>query len=216
MKSITIDLWGDINCPFCYVGEVMLDEVLKKNPLPDTKIRVNWRSYRLHSTMPAQTITPWTTMVANLTDPKEIARFEKGNRILQELAKPYNLQLNLEKTLLHNAIDSARLFKLAGEYQLVLALARKLGEGYFAEGLDMSNHLNLRTKALASGLPQEEVDEVLQSEKYFEEIETDQQIAPRYVPRFIPTFYFNGEEKLEGIVSEEKLLEALATAHKKL
>lgn len=136
MKSITIDLWGDINCPFCYVGEVMLDEVLKKNPLPDTKIRVNWRSYRLHSTMPAQTITPWTTMVANLTDPKEIARFEKGNCILQELAKPYNLQLNLEKTLLHNAIDSARLLKLAGEYQLVLALARKLGEGYFAEGLE--------------------------------------------------------------------------------
>lgn len=212
-KKITIEVWADINCPFCYIAEAMLARVLREEALPDAEVEVHWRSCRLHPHMPIGDVLTWKEMLAGVTSPAEVARYKEGDRMLQEMAKPYGLVINNEGTKLHNSYDAARLLKLATKHQLVLPVAKAFGEGFFTEGLDMSRHEHLRRKAVEAGLPEDEVDTLLAGDLYGEDVERDQVLAQRYAPSFIPVLYFNGGNPVAGVVSEDELRQALLAAY---
>ena len=50
MSELTIDIYSDIICPWCYIGKKRLEEALAERPNIKTNIR--WRAFLLNPTMP--------------------------------------------------------------------------------------------------------------------------------------------------------------------
>src|SRR5690349_3320727 len=46
MNPISIDIWSDVVCPFCYIGKRNLEEALRLFPGRDL-VRLRWRSFEL-------------------------------------------------------------------------------------------------------------------------------------------------------------------------
>ena len=50
--SISIDIYSDVVCPWCYVGKRRLERALSE--LPTVSTQVTWRPFQLNPTMPAE------------------------------------------------------------------------------------------------------------------------------------------------------------------
>src|SRR5687768_11366694 len=46
-----IDIWSDVNCPWCYIGKRRFETALEAFPHRD-EVEVTWRSFELDSTSP--------------------------------------------------------------------------------------------------------------------------------------------------------------------
>lgn len=211
MSKIIIDVWADITCPFCYIGEVLLARELTNYEHREL-VEVRWRSYRLMPDLELGKSVRHRDMVEMVKDPAERARMEKKTALLRQLAEKYDLLYNVENSYPHNSYDAARLLKLATAKGYTLEVATVFGAAFFSQGLDLSDRTILRAKAIEAGFSAQEVDQLLDSDQYGAEVREDQVIAEKYVPRFVPTFYFNGDDMLEGIVTPEEIRDSLASA----
>lgn len=214
-QKIVIDFWGDITCPFCYIGENLLRRALDKFPYPEM-VEVRWRSCLLRPDWEIGKTISWKESMSKLTNPEDIALFEKKTSILRSLSEKLGLGFNLENALSHNSINAARLLKLATQHSMVMPLALAFGKGYFEEAMDMSHLENLKAKALEVGLDATMVEELLNGQQFLDEVLEDQKLAETYAYNYVPTLYFNGGHKLEGLLKEEQIIEALNTSAKEL
>ena len=216
MKSIdkhlsqpTIEVWADITCPFCYIGEVLLGRAIEKLQITD-RVKVEWKSCLLRPDWKLGESRTWTELLSEVKDMEVLQEYSKKMHLLEHLAGEYGLEYNLPNAYSHNAREAARLLKWAGErYGKVLELAQAFGRGYFSEALNMGESNNLLAKVEEVALPATEAYQILQSDAYLAEVEADQIEAITKAYNYVPTFYFNGEGMLEGLVTEEQLLRAL-------
>lgn len=49
-RTMRIDIWSDVICPFCWIGKRHLETALEsfRADHPDTGVEVVWRAYELH------------------------------------------------------------------------------------------------------------------------------------------------------------------------
>ena len=52
--TLSIEIWSDIVCPFCYIGKMKLEQTLRKLNALD-KVEITWRSFQLDPTFPKNT-----------------------------------------------------------------------------------------------------------------------------------------------------------------
>ena len=50
-KPLTIDVWSDVMCPFCYMGDALLAQALDTFPHKE-QVAVRYRSYQLMPGLP--------------------------------------------------------------------------------------------------------------------------------------------------------------------
>lgn len=50
MSKVTIDIYSDIVCPWCYIGKKRLEEALSMRP--DVSVDIQWRAFLLNPSMP--------------------------------------------------------------------------------------------------------------------------------------------------------------------
>lgn len=215
MSKILIDIWADIVCPFCYIGEVLLAREIKDFEHRD-KVEVRWRSCLLMPELELGKSIRHQEMIAAIEDPEQRAQMEKKSGVLKHLAEKYGEIYNVDNSYPHNSFDAARLLKLASEQGRTLEVASVLGHAFFSQGIDLSDRAALRGKAIEAGLSEQEVDEILNSDRYSKEVLEDQRLAEQYAPRFVPTFYFNGNHMLAGIVKPEQIRASLRAASRDL
>ena len=51
-EPLSIDVYSDVVCPWCYVGKRRLERALAQ--LPSVPTRVTWRPFQLNPTMPVE------------------------------------------------------------------------------------------------------------------------------------------------------------------
>lgn len=207
--TLRVEIWADITCPFCYIGETLLARAIGQMEHPE-QIRVEWRSCLLNPMWELGVSRTWSELMSEVEEPETQAMYAKKTHLLQRLAEQYQLMYNLPLARSHNSREAARLLKWAGDrYQQTLSLAQAFGKGYFSEALDMGAVEHLLAKVKEVGLPSEEALAILQSDAYLAEVEADQEEAQVKAYNYVPTFYFNGAHMLEGVVTEADLLAAL-------
>ncbi|MDN4754583.1 DsbA family protein [Porphyromonadaceae bacterium W3.11] len=214
-RKIVIDFWGDITCPFCYLGEHALRRALSSFEYQDL-VEFRWRSCLLHADWKVGESRTWNEFKDTISDFDVKRTLEKKESILKELANRYSLHYNLANAFSHNSVNAARLLKLANSKSKALDLALAFGEGYFEEAIDMSQLRYLREKAVEVGLSKSEVDEVLSSDLFLDEVNKDQEDALKYAYNYVPTIYFNGSFINEGLLKEQIITEALHQTMKEI
>ncbi|MDE6782164.1 MAG: DsbA family oxidoreductase, partial [Paramuribaculum sp.] len=190
---MTLTIWSDFACPYCYIGERRLQKAIEEMGLTDD-VRIDYRAYELDPNAPK---------VVTGSTPERFARkyrlsLEDARKKVDEisaLGREIGIDFRYATTQYSNTRDAHRLMKLA-EAKYDRATVERLNEAlfaaYFTENLVLADHAVLLDKAVSVGMNADEVKAVLDSDEYVDEVRLDEREAAMRGVRGVPYIVFGG------------------------
>ena len=200
-----IDLYADIVCPWCAIGEARLEKALAERP--ELSVTRRWRPFQLRPEMPPGGL-PWRDFAEEKFGGLENA--EAAFAQVTQLAAAEGLTFDFNRVAsAPNTADAHRLVLLAASQNKTWEMVRALFRGYFAEGRDLNNLGDLLAVAQEVGL--ERAGATLQEDSYKEDVWKSQQEAQRLGISGVPFYVFNSAHGLSGAQPVETFVRALDT-----
>ena len=204
-----VEIWSDYACPFCYIGEKRLEKALSQIDGGD-KIKVEFKSFELDPTASKNVVSSTVERFAlkyGMSEKDAAARIEQ----ISLMGRREGIDFKYISTRYTNTFDSLRLTKFAQEKNHN-EIIEKLFDAYFTKNLELSDHKILRNIAVECGLDENEVDEILKSDKYAEEVRADEFQASQYGIHGVPYFVINEKYALSGAQPVSVIKQALEEA----
>lgn len=208
-----IEIFSDIACPWCYIGEHRLARALAAYPKAD-EVDVVFRSFQLDPGAPAEAIPLREYLRERYGDTAEIM-LGRAN----DAARGEGLEIDWDRALSVNTLTAHRILRLAEqEYGAATQreLAKKLFEAHFANGGDVSDHDLLTDLATSVGMDAARVREYLDSGEGLDETRYEIFQAQRNGIRSVPTFIIEGKYAVQGAQPASIFLQALEQVAAKL
>lgn len=211
MNYMTIEIWSDIMCPFCYIGKRKFETALNQVPFKD-EIQVIWKSFQLD---PELVTDPSITIHDYLAErkgfPEEQAR--QMNQRVTEMAAEVGLLFHLDRAVVANSLNAHRLIQLAKKWGRQAELEEALFQAYFTDSINIDSANELLKIGTASGLPENEIKIVLESDLYVNEVLQDQYEAQNIRVRGVPHFVFNDKYVVSGAQDSSVFLGAITQSY---
>jgi predicted DsbA family dithiol-disulfide isomerase len=203
-----IELYSDIVCPWCYIGERRLRRSLAQRP--DLQVEFHWRPFQLQPGLTPDG-TPWRDYAERKFGGWD--RVEATYARLNEAAADEGITFSPDAiATAANTCDAHRLVLFAAEEGKAWEMSDALMTAYFVAGRDLNDHDQLIEIAVGVGLDPETVRSVLASDWYEEEVAASQQLADEYGIQGVPFTIFEERYALPGAQPIEVVLEAIDTA----
>ncbi|QNL51875.1 DsbA family oxidoreductase [Olivibacter sp. SDN3] len=208
-----VEVWSDIMCPFCYIGKRHYEAALKQ--LGDTTdIELEWKSFQLDPSIPKGeklgNVYQYLAEKKGLSEDQ--AREMTGN--VASMALQVGLELDFEHAVVANSLDAHRLIHLAQAHKLGDTVKEKLFQAHFNEGKNIADLTVLIHIAVKAGLDAAEVEAMLRSNQYTDEVEQDIREARLIGVTGVPLFVFDRKYAISGAqpvaVFRQKLEKSLA------
>ena len=190
-----VEIYSDIACPWCYVGERRFSRALSILQ-PSVEVEVVFRPFQLDPTLP-HTPSPLIDQLRR----KFGARAEAMVRHVTSIASKEGLDLRFDRAQAVNTLTAHRLLRLAErEYGAGVQreVAEKLFESHFTKGESVANAEVLTRLAASAGMSEERVREYLNSDDGVQEVLEDITRARRIGVQAVPTFVFDGARAIQG------------------
>ena len=216
MKTLRIDIWSDIACPWCYVGKRRLEAALEKFPHRD-EVEVVWRAFELDPAAPAE--RPADVGYAERLAKKYGTSLTEAQGMLTrmtDVAATDGLDFHFEKIRPGNTFDAHRVLHLAAERGKQDAVKERYLRAYMTEGEPIGDRETLIRLAAEAGLDAEEVRATLASDAYTREVREDEDEARQLGINGVPFFVLAGKIAVSGAQPAELLLRALNQAWKEI
>jgi predicted DsbA family dithiol-disulfide isomerase len=202
-----IEIWSDIACPWCYVGKRRFEAALAAFEHRD-EVSVTWRSFELDPAAPAQRTVDSATHLAEkygMSRDEALAR----QRSLAEVAAGDGLDMRSDLARGGNTFDAHRLVQLAKAHGVQDAMKERLMRAYHTEGEPIGDPDTLRRLALEVGLPEDEVRDVLDTDRYAADVREDERTAMSLGISAVPFFVVDRRMGAAGAHPAEALGELL-------
>jgi predicted DsbA family dithiol-disulfide isomerase len=205
-----IDVWSDIACPWCAIGRRRLQLALEQFPHAD-QVQLTWHSFELDPEAPPERTGDRVERIARKygAPPEQIA--QRQDQMAQEAAAE-GLELHFDRVRDGNSFDAHRLIHLAAAHGLQDAMKGRLLEAHFRDGELISDHDTLARLAAEVGVPEDEARAVLASDRFAEEVRTDEYTAHRLGITAVPYFVIDRRFGVPGAQPPELLLKGLEHA----
>jgi predicted DsbA family dithiol-disulfide isomerase len=202
-----IEVFSDIACPFCYIGEKRLERALELRPnLHATRL---WRPFQLQPQLP-KTGVPWQQFAVQKFG--GMAQMKAAFAQVLRVAEGEGIRFDLENIYsAANTADAHRLILLAREHNRELEVAQALFQAYFSDGRNLNDPTTLQAIAASTGLTQG-VPELLSSQRFVQEVEASQVEASQLGLQGVPFYIFNRRVALSGAQPLEVFLQAIDKA----
>ena len=205
---IHIEVWSDINCPFCYIGKRHLEKAVKEF---SSEVEVVWKSFELDPvSKPSKNVSHQELLAQKYG--KDLAWAQQMDRNLTQMASKAGLDFHMEKVIPANSLNAHRLIHLAKEHGKQNEMKERLLSAKFVEGLDIDDLLILKKLGTELDLSEEEVIEVLESNKFEKEVREDERRAHELGISGVPFFVINQQYGLSGAQPVETFLEVFKEA----
>lgn len=208
--KMTIEIWSDVLCPWCYIGKRQFENALAEFPHRE-KVDVIWKSYELDPNSPKNQGIGSYDMLAKKYGVSREQSIEMHNNVT-ERAKSLGLEYNFEKVLPTNSFDAHRLTHLAKEHNLQYEMIERLSKAYFTNGKDISKYEVLKELAKEIGLDENIVSKMLNNNEFSKEVRADEQEAKNLGISGVPFFVLNRKYGISGAQGSQVFLEALNQA----
>ena len=202
-----VEIWSDVVCPFCYIGKKRFEQAVEDFPHPD-QLEVEWKSFQLDPTVENNGDQ---NLTEHLAKSKGIS-IENARQMQQRvvsMAEEEGLQFNFDKAVVANSFDAHRLIKFARDRGKGNEMAEALFRAYFTDGKNIGDMKSLVDLAEELGLDPTEAENVLQSQKYANNVKHDIQVASGMDIRGVPFFLFDRKYAISGARETEIFLKAL-------
>ena len=203
---LTIEVYSDVVCPWCYVGKRRLEQALESTGREESAL-VFWRPFQLNPTMPKEGMDRREYLEAKFGGPGEMQAIE--NRISGACASA-GIEFAFERIArTPNTFDAHRLIWFAQQQGRQDAAVEELFHGYFTEGLTIGEAGVLVSLAGRAGLDVAAVGRFLASHDGIEAVRQEEARGRQLGIRGVPYFVFNGKTALSGAQPVETFLEAI-------
>lgn len=129
---------------------------------------------------------------------------------MQRFFAERGLEYNPHPDVVPNSRDALRLTELARDLGRHAALHGRLMDAYWADAKDIGDHGVLRAEAAAAGLPADEVEDVLGSERYLDRVHASTREAYGVGANAVPAFVLDRRLLVLGAQPEEVFEQAFS------
>ena len=197
--------WSDYACPYCYIGETHLKKAIANLGLND-QVDIEMLAFELD---PDASKTCTGRTVDRFAKKYGLSVSKAQERIdgISRMGRETGLDFRYAETRYTKTFDAHRLTKLAQSKSAELAdrLEERLYKAYFTESLELSDHAVLKRIAMEEGMDETEVDAVLQSNQYADDVRLDEREAQRYGVRAVPYFIVGNRYAIPGAMPVEAM-----------
>ncbi|HEU5002384.1 MAG TPA: DsbA family oxidoreductase [Actinomycetota bacterium] len=204
-----VEIWGDIVCPWCYIGERRFRRALGQAPYAG-EVVIRHRSFQLDPSAPAVASMPIVEMLAEKYG-VSVAEAERFERQAADAAAGEGLPFHTDR-IRANTFDAHRLVHLASRTGREAELMDGLYAAYFARGLAISDRDTLVALAEEAGVDPAEATRVLGSDAYAAEVIADQRQAYSLGASAVPFFVIDRRYGIRGAQPIEAFEQTLQRA----
>lgn len=209
-KSMKIEIWSDVMCPFCYIGKRKFENALKDFSHRDD-ISVEWKSFQLN---PDLVTDPSKNTIQHLSESKGWTMDYTRQAIshVLNMAKGVGLNYNFDKAVVANSFDAHRLIQYAKSQNKGDHMEEALFKAYFIDGKNTADHATLLSLAAEAGLDKSAAEKVLGSDAFAEDVKKDIREAEQIGVTGVPFFVINRRYAVSGAQDSQVFLQSLEKA----
>ncbi|RBQ20146.1 DsbA family oxidoreductase [Spongiactinospora rosea] len=216
-KRISVEIWTDVVCPWCYLGRHRFQAALAGFGHRD-RVDVRIRSLELDPTGPRHDDPARPPLRVPHRIQRDLglspAQADEAIARLDDLAAESGLRLNMAEARPVNSFDAHRLIHLAAAHDRADALWDRLMRAFATEGALLSDHDTLTALALSTGLPPSRVHAVLAGDEYADAVRADTAQAHTLGITGAPSFVFQHTHVIAGAQPPELFADLLQHAWK--
>lgn len=209
-KTLSIDVWSDVACPWCYIGERSLDRALAEFPHAES-VQVTYHSYQLDPDVPDDaTGTERDYLVERKgSSPEQI---EGMFAQIASRGQDVGIAYRFDRTVVANTRRAHRLLQAAlasGGRALQARLVELLFAAHFEHGEDVADAEVLVRLAVEAGLDEGTAREALDSDLNDEAVAADIAQAAALGITGVPFFVLQNKYAVPGAQPVEGFRRAL-------
>lgn len=177
-SMVTVEVWADLGCPWCYLAKHRLRAAIAAYELPAT-VRLRHRAFELEPGMPAGERVAVIDYLGRKYGGGPAGAQAMTARVAG-IAAAEGLEFNFAAAVKTSTFDGHRLVLLAeamGGWQLGQAMLERAYAAHFEQGLALDDHAVLLRIAAEAGLDERRVGAVLAGTEFAEAVRADEQRA---------------------------------------
>jgi predicted DsbA family dithiol-disulfide isomerase len=171
-----VEIWSDVVCPWCGIGQARLDAALAAFPERDA-VTVIHRSFQLDPRMPADTTRPVRDLLREKYRMSDVQIDATHARITALAAAEGLSPYSSSSQVIGNTERAHELLALAADRGLAGAAWRRLYRAYFGEGGSVFDVEALVRLGSEIGISADDTRAALTDHRYRERVRADAQIA---------------------------------------
>ena len=205
VQNMKIEIWSDVQCPFCYIGKRHLELALKQVNLKEP-VEIEWKSFQLDPSIPEDLIPQNSYTYLAKKKGMTIEQSTEMHENVTAMALNAGLNYHLENTIISNSYKAHQLIQLAKTYKKGDEMEEILFEAYFCDGKNIGNLPTLVELGSRIGFSEQEIVVAITTNQFGDkinrEIEESQQIGVKGVPFFIfdRKYALSGAQPIEQFV----------------
>ncbi|MBL4672279.1 MAG: DsbA family oxidoreductase [Arenicella sp.] len=203
----TIDIISDVSCPWCIIGYRSLLSALEQLNAKDS-VKISWRPFELNPSMPEQGQDRAEHLQQKYGVTDQQAKVNRQNLVDRGLSVGYQFKFP-ENGRVYNTFNAHRLIHWAKEHNLQTELKLALFDLYFKQAGNPSRNDDLLSCIETVGLPKPQAKDILESDKFAEEVRADQQLSQQQGISSVPAFIFNNKYLVSGGQPKEVFINAI-------
>jgi predicted DsbA family dithiol-disulfide isomerase len=195
-SPLSLELWSDVVCPWCYVGRSRLVRAVAASTAAGA-VQLTHRAFQLDPRAPRdRTRSRREMLMAKYRLPEAEVQAMDARMAATAAAEGLAYQVTDGRT--GNTFDAHRLLHMAAAHDRHDALLDRMYVAYFAEGRSLFDHDSLADLAGEAGLKAPDVRAVLDTDAYAAEVEADQARARTLGLSGVPFLLVDGREGVSG------------------
>ena len=196
---ISIDLFSDPICPWCYIGKRRLEEALAIRP--DIRVEIEWHGFQLNPMMPHDGMNRSDYLSLKFGNPDNARRlYENIEGVGQQAAIAFNFE---RIAVTPNTINAHRLIRLAGQYGVQNDVVERLFAAYFIDGENIGDIMSLASIGDAAGIDRVTAQTFLESGEDIEAVKSDDMQARQLGIQGVPFFILDHQYAVSGAQEPE-------------
>jgi predicted DsbA family dithiol-disulfide isomerase len=207
---VQLEIWSDVVCPWCAIGRAHLQQALADHPQAD-EVELRWRSFELDPSAPAVRDGDLRTHLASKyrTSPDEAQVMIEQ---MSERAAASGLTFRLDRARGGNTFDAHRLLHLAADRGIQDHVKDRFLTAYLTDGVAIGDRAQLAAVAVDAGLDADEVADVLDGDRYADDVRADEAQAHAFGISGVPFFVLDRRLAVSGAQPAAVLRQALDRA----
>ena len=198
-EPISIDIWSDIACPWCYIGKRNLEAGLAATADDDDapEVNITFHSFELSPDTPVDFEGDEADfLMGHKGMPR--AQVEQMLDRVTGIAKQAGLDYRFDLLQHTNTVKAHELLHHAKTQGRQHDMEERLMSAYFTEGRHVGRIDDLADLAAEIGLDREEALEALRTDRHLADVRADQAQARAYGIQGVPFFVIDGQYGVSG------------------
>lgn len=196
---ISIDLFSDPICPWCFIGKRRLEAALSTRP--DIEVDINWHSFQLNPMMPRDGMEREEYLALKFGNPDNARRLYDNIAGVGEQA---GIRFEFDRIkITPNTVAAHRLILFATRFGAQGKIVEKLFNAYFLDGRNIGDTETLIALSAEAGLNADETAVFLESDEDLDAVKSEDMQARQLGIQGVPFYILDQQFAVSGAQEPE-------------